>query len=56
MSSSDLSTYQLQLQQVEVALTTEPDNQELIKLKEDLEQVMITLYLQKLQCICYFQF
>jgi len=40
MSSSELTTYQLQLQQVEVALTTEPDNQELVKLKADLEQVI----------------
>ncbi len=40
MSSSDLATYQLQLQQVEVALTADPDNQELIKLREDLLQVI----------------
>ncbi len=40
MTSSDLATYQLQLQQVEVALTADPDNPELTKLKEDLEQVL----------------
>ncbi len=40
MTSSDLQTYQLQLQQVEVALTADPDNQELLKLKEDLDQVI----------------
>ena len=39
MTSADLSTYQLQLQQVDVALNADPDNAELIKLKEDLEQV-----------------
>lgn len=38
-SQSDLATYELQLQQVEVALTTDPENSELLKLKEDLEQV-----------------
>ena len=40
MTSSDLATYQLQLQQVEVALTADPDSSELLKLKEDLEQVI----------------
>ena len=40
MTAADLSTYQLQLQQVEVALTADPDNQELVKLKEDLSQVI----------------
>jgi len=37
---SDLNTYKLQLQQVEAALTTEPDNEELIQLKQDLSQVI----------------
>ncbi len=40
MTSSDLATYQLQLQQVEVALTADPENGELLKLKEDLSQVI----------------
>ncbi len=40
MTSSDLATYQLQFQQVEVALTADPDNAELLKLKEDLSQVI----------------
>lgn len=40
MSSAELSTYQLQLQQVEVALTADPENGELQKLKEDLDQVI----------------
>lgn len=37
---NDLNTYKLQLQQVEAALTTEPDNEELIQLKQDLSQVI----------------
>eukprot|EP00090_Calanus_glacialis_P041824 TRINITY_DN74366_c0_g1_i1.p1 TRINITY_DN74366_c0_g1~~TRINITY_DN74366_c0_g1_i1.p1 ORF type:complete len:245 (-),score=94.37 TRINITY_DN74366_c0_g1_i1:82-816(-) len=40
MSESDLNTYKLQLQQVEAALTTDPDNEELNQLKNDLEQVL----------------
>ena len=40
MSESELSTYQLQLQQVEAALTSDPANSELLKLKTDLEQVI----------------
>ena len=40
MSESDLNTYKLQLQQVEAALTTDPDNVELTQLKGDLEQVL----------------
>ena len=38
MSESELSTYQLQLQQVEAALSSDPANSELLKLKADLEQ------------------
>jgi len=40
MTESDLNTYKLQLQQVEAALTTDPENEELIQLKTDLEQVL----------------
>lgn len=40
MSESDLNTYKLQLQQVEAALTTDPENEELVQLKNDLEQVL----------------
>jgi len=40
MSESELSTYQLQLQQVEAALSSDPANSELLKLKADLEQVI----------------
>jgi len=40
MSESDLNTYKMQLQQVEAALTTDPDNEELNQLKTDLEQVL----------------
>jgi len=40
MTEADLNTYNLQLQQVEAALTTDPDNEELITLKGDLQQVI----------------
>ena len=40
MSEADVNTYRLQLQQVEAALTTDPDNEELLQLKTDLEQVL----------------
>lgn len=38
--AEDLQTYKLQLQQVEAALTTDPENEELLKLKTDLEEVI----------------
>ncbi|CAH0564707.1 unnamed protein product [Brassicogethes aeneus] len=38
--SDELQNYQLQLQQVEAALLTDPDNKELQKLKIDLEEVI----------------
>ncbi|CAG9800925.1 unnamed protein product [Chironomus riparius] len=38
--ADELSNYKLQLQQVEVALLTDPDNTELLKLKEDIEQLV----------------
>ncbi|XP_034252988.1 survival of motor neuron-related-splicing factor 30 [Thrips palmi] len=37
---SNLQNYQLQLQQVEAALLTDPSNEELMKLKTDLEEVI----------------
>lgn len=37
---TNLQNYKLQLQQVEAALTTNPDNEELLKLKSDLEEVI----------------
>jgi len=40
MSSSELVNYQLQLQQVEAALLTDPTNEELVKLKSDLEEAI----------------
>lgn len=40
MSSSELVNYQLQLQQVEAALITDPTNEELIKLKSDLTEAI----------------
>jgi len=40
MTEADLNTYKLQLQQVEAALTTDPDNEELTTLQEDLKQVI----------------
>ncbi|XP_071947252.1 survival of motor neuron-related-splicing factor 30-like [Antedon mediterranea] len=36
----NLSTYKAQLQQVEAALTSDPDNEELLKLKQDLQEVI----------------
>lgn len=38
--ADDLQNYKLQLQQVEAALLTDPDNKELQKLKVDLEEVI----------------
>ena len=40
MSASELVNYQLQLQQVEAALITDPTNEELIKLKSDLTEAI----------------
>ncbi|XP_076327265.1 survival of motor neuron-related-splicing factor 30 [Tachypleus tridentatus] len=44
MASEDLTgnlqNYQIQLQQVEFALTSDPENEELLKLKKDLEEVL----------------
>jgi len=40
MTEADLNTYKLQLQQVEAALTTDPENEELNQLKSDLEEVI----------------
>ncbi|XP_052707040.1 survival of motor neuron-related-splicing factor 30-like [Crassostrea angulata] len=36
----NLATYKLQLQQVEASLTTDPDNEDLNKLKKDLQEVI----------------
>lgn len=38
--ADDLQNYKLQLQQVEAALLTDPENSELLKLKTDLEEVI----------------
>ncbi|KAG6457730.1 hypothetical protein O3G_MSEX010452 [Manduca sexta] len=38
--ADDLRNYKLQLQQVEAALLTDPQNEELLKLKADLEEVI----------------
>ncbi|XP_005189907.1 survival of motor neuron-related-splicing factor 30-like [Musca domestica] len=38
--ADDLQNYKLQLQQVEAALLTDPENEELLKLKKDLEEVI----------------
>lgn len=35
-----LSSYKAQLQQVEAALSTDPDNQDLMKLQKDLQEVI----------------
>lgn len=36
-----LSSYKAQLQQVEVALSTDPDNEDLLKLQKDLQVRML---------------
>lgn len=38
--STNIDNYRLQLQQVEAALTTSPEDEELLKLKQDLEEVI----------------
>ncbi|KRF80932.1 survival of motor neuron-related-splicing factor 30 isoform X2 [Drosophila novamexicana] len=38
--ADDLQNYKCQLQQVEAALQTDPRNDELLKLKDDLEEVI----------------
>uniref|UniRef100_A0A336LZR9 Survival of motor neuron-related-splicing factor 30 n=1 Tax=Culicoides sonorensis TaxID=179676 RepID=A0A336LZR9_CULSO len=40
MADLDLNNYQMQLQQVKAALSTDPNNEELLKLKSDLEEVI----------------
>lgn len=35
-----LSSYKAQLQQVEVALSTDPENEDLLKLQKDLQEVI----------------
>uniref|UniRef100_A0A915ERM1 Uncharacterized protein n=1 Tax=Ditylenchus dipsaci TaxID=166011 RepID=A0A915ERM1_9BILA len=39
-ASSELDNYRIQLEQVEAALVAEPENEELIKLKEDLVEII----------------
>ena len=41
--ASSLATYKVQLAQVEAALTNSPDNDELLKLKQDLLEVFCWL-------------
>lgn len=49
---ANLQNYKLQLQQVEAALTTDPENEELVKLKVDLEEVIqLTCELIKTQLL-----
>lgn len=40
ISKEDLETYQLQLSQVELALTSEPDNAELVHLRSELKEII----------------
>lgn len=41
-----LSSYKAQLQQVEVALSTDPDNEDLLKLQKDLQvRVYVVLFI-----------
>lgn len=41
LMADDLSNYKLQLQQVEVALLTDQDNSELLKLKDDIGKNLV---------------
>jgi hypothetical protein len=45
--ADDLSNYKLQLQQVEVALLTDADNSELLKLKDDIGKTIFLLEVNK---------
>lgn len=56
-TESALHEYQIQLEQVEIALKSQPDNDELLKLKADLEvnikksnifQILIEFFYRKL--------
>ncbi|XP_035659641.1 survival of motor neuron-related-splicing factor 30-like [Branchiostoma floridae] len=40
MGEDQITTYKAQLQQVEAALTTDPNNEDLLKLKQDLQEVI----------------
>lgn len=40
-----LSSYKAQLQQVEVALSTDQDNEDLLKLQKDLQVCVIVMHL-----------
>jgi survival-of-motor-neuron-related-splicing factor 30 len=40
MSAEELESYQFQLEQVELALQSDPDNEELIKLQKDLRELI----------------
>lgn len=47
-----LSSYKAQLQQVEVALSTDPDNEDLLKLQKDLQvRVYIEFLLHWISCV-----
>lgn len=41
-----LSNYKAQLQQVEAALSTDPENEDLLKLQKDLQVWIRTIYLE----------
>lgn len=43
-----LSSYKAQLQQVEVALSTDPDNEDLLKLQKDLQVHVYVAYVSVL--------
>lgn len=56
--ADELSNYKLQLQQVEVALLTDPENAELLKLKEDIGKYQESVLNERLLTITlsfYFQ-
>lgn len=49
--ADELSNYNLQMQQVEVALLSDPDNKELLKLKEDIGKKFLKVCLQNKKSI-----
>jgi hypothetical protein len=52
--ADDLSNYKLQLQQVEVALLSDPQNTELLKLKDDIGRRFSLLWANKHKRFCIF--
>lgn len=47
-----LSSYKAQLQQVEVALSTDPDNEDLLKLQKDLQVRVYVVFFIVMDLMC----